>query len=145
MFLDPFSDFPFFKPNLNFQISSQYNNLFRSIYVVSFDNGQTNSLTLAENSFISDFMTLGKSFMNIKNNKGPNIDLFRIKPPNVFLHRHFWAFLICRKHRGKRSLIIGLVSLFNDLSTFVGYSIPKTSFYNYLIHSLLRILIIFGN
>ena len=47
-------------------ISSQYDNLFRSIYVGSFDNGLIHSLTLSTNSFIS----LSKSFMNIKSNGG---------------------------------------------------------------------------
>ena len=31
----------------------------------------TNSLALSADSFISDFISLGKTFMNIKNNKGP--------------------------------------------------------------------------
>ena len=46
-------------------ISSQYDNLFRSIYVGSFDNGLIHSLTLSTNSFTSDFISLSKSFMNI--------------------------------------------------------------------------------
>ena len=60
--------------NFNFQISFQCDNWFRSVCIVSFDNGQTDSLISSANSSNSDFMSLGKLFMNIKNKKGPNTD-----------------------------------------------------------------------
>ena len=41
---------------------------------MSCDNSLISSLTLPGNSFISVFISLGKLFMNIKNNKGPKID-----------------------------------------------------------------------
>ena len=56
--------------NSNFHISSQHDNLFRYICVISFDNGLTSSLKSSANGSISDFI-LGNSFMNIKNTKGP--------------------------------------------------------------------------
>ena len=46
----------------NFQISSQDENLFRPLCVVSFDNYITSSLTSSENYSRSDFMILSKSF-----------------------------------------------------------------------------------
>ena len=76
MFLDSIcSTLDFSILNLNFQISFQYDNLLRSICVVSFDNNQTSSPTSSTNSFILNFILLGKSFINIKNNKGPSTDL----------------------------------------------------------------------
>ena len=41
---------------------------------ISFDDSQTNRLKFSARSFISDFISLGKSFMNIKNNKGLSTD-----------------------------------------------------------------------
>ena len=46
--------------NLNFQISSQDDNSFTSIYVLSVDNSQTSSLMPSENNPISDLVSLFK-------------------------------------------------------------------------------------
>ena len=76
MFLGPIcrtSHFSILNPH--FQISSQYVNLFWSICVISFDNGKLSSLTSSTNSCISDFISLGKIFMNIKNNKSPSCSM----------------------------------------------------------------------
>ena len=80
MFWDPIcSTLHYSILNLYFQKSSQYNNLFRSIYIISFRNGLS-SLTLWVNSFISDFTSLGKSFMNIKTTNVPE--------------EHWWVFSV---------------------------------------------------
>ena len=44
----------------------------------SFLKDLTSSLSLSANSFISDFTSLGKSIMDIKNNKGPSTNLWKI-------------------------------------------------------------------
>ena len=49
---------------------------FRSVCVISLDSGWKSSLRSSANSFISDFILFGKSFMNIKSNKGPSTDLW---------------------------------------------------------------------
>ena len=51
--------------NLYFQISSQYENIFGFICVVSFNYGLRSSLVSLVNSFISDFISLDKSYLNI--------------------------------------------------------------------------------
>ena len=66
--------FTFSLLNFNFKIS--YDSLCRFIYVVSFDNDRTSSLSAAAAaySFISNFISVGNSFMNIKINKCQTTD-----------------------------------------------------------------------
>ena len=52
----------------------RYNNLSKSITIVSLENGLIIHLTSSANSSTPDFISSGKSFMNIKNNKGPRVD-----------------------------------------------------------------------
>ena len=54
----------------------------RSICVVSYNNGLTHNLTSA-NSLISDFLSLGKLFIIIKNDNGFSTDP-QGKPEDVF-------------------------------------------------------------
>ena len=59
--------------NLISKYFPNFDNLFLSTCVISFDNGPTSSLTSA-NSSVPDFKSLDKSFVNIKSNKGRSTD-----------------------------------------------------------------------
>ena len=60
--------------NSNFKLTLKFDHLFPSMSVISFDNFLTSDLTPSTNSSVSDFISLGKLFMNIKNNKIPTND-----------------------------------------------------------------------